>query len=97
VRDLAQLFSAKVKKVVEDTTQKLRIVEHLQVRADSISTLWHMIREKRQPSGKYLYSLGCSINMRRGNFLEYGTGISKEPKFKFKTQTHLKEKQSFIF
>merc|ERR1719334_29711 len=30
VRDLAQLFSAKVQKVVEDTTKKLRIVEHLQ-------------------------------------------------------------------
>ena len=31
MRDLAQLFSAKVQKVVEDTTKKLRIVEHLQV------------------------------------------------------------------
>jgi hypothetical protein len=31
VRDLAQLFNARVKKVIEDTTQKLRIVEHLQV------------------------------------------------------------------
>ena len=30
VRDLSQLFSAKVQKVVEDTTKKLRIVEHLQ-------------------------------------------------------------------
>merc|ERR1719187_2066410 len=30
VRDLAQLFNAKVQKVVEDTTKKLRIVEHLQ-------------------------------------------------------------------
>jgi hypothetical protein len=30
VRDLAQLFNAKVQKVVEDTTQKLRVVEHLQ-------------------------------------------------------------------
>ena len=31
VRDLAQLFTAKVKKVIEDNTKKLRIVEHLQV------------------------------------------------------------------
>ena len=30
VRDLSQLFNAKVQKVVEDTTKKLRIVEHLQ-------------------------------------------------------------------
>ena len=30
VRDLSQLFSTKVQKVVEDTTKKLRIVEHLQ-------------------------------------------------------------------
>merc|ERR1740128_360190 len=30
VRDLAQLFTAKVKKVIEDNTKKLRIVEHLQ-------------------------------------------------------------------
>ena len=31
VRDLSQLFQAKTVKVVEDTTKKLRIVEHLQV------------------------------------------------------------------
>ena len=30
VRDLSQLFSAKVQKVVEETTKKLRVVEHLQ-------------------------------------------------------------------
>ena len=30
VRDLSQLFSSIVQKVVEDTTKKLRIVEHLQ-------------------------------------------------------------------
>jgi len=30
VRDLSQLFSTKVQKVVEETTKKLRIVEHLQ-------------------------------------------------------------------
>ena len=32
VRDLSQLFQAKTVKIVEDTTKKLRIVEHLQVR-----------------------------------------------------------------
>ena len=32
MRDLAQLFQAKTMKVVEDTTKKLKIVEHLQVR-----------------------------------------------------------------
>ena len=32
VRDLSQLFQAKTAKVVEDTTKKLRIVEHLQVK-----------------------------------------------------------------
>ena len=32
VRDLAQLFQAKTRKIVEDTTKKLRIVEHLQVK-----------------------------------------------------------------
>ena len=31
VRDLSQLFQAKTIKIVEDTTKKLRIVEHLQV------------------------------------------------------------------
>ena len=31
VRDLSQLFQAKTVKIVEDTTKKLRIVEHLQV------------------------------------------------------------------
>ena len=31
VRDLAQLFQTKTIKVIEDTTKKLRIVEHLQV------------------------------------------------------------------
>ena len=36
VRDLAQLFSAKVQKVVEDTTKKLRIVEHLQVNTPQV-------------------------------------------------------------
>ena len=30
VRDLSQLFQAKTIKIVEDTTKKLRIVEHLQ-------------------------------------------------------------------
>ncbi|XP_023327110.1 DNA topoisomerase 3-beta [Eurytemora carolleeae] len=30
VRDLGQLFSAKCQKIVEDTTKKLRVVEHLQ-------------------------------------------------------------------
>ena len=31
VKDLSQLFQAKTIKIVEDTTKKLRIVEHLQV------------------------------------------------------------------
>ena len=35
VRDLAQLFKAKTQKIVEDTTKKLRIVEHLQVQSES--------------------------------------------------------------
>ena len=33
MRDLAQLFQAKTQKIVEDTTKKLRIVEHLQVKS----------------------------------------------------------------
>ena len=33
MRDLAQLFKAKTQKIVEDTTKKLRIVEHLQVQS----------------------------------------------------------------
>ena len=33
MRDLAQLFQAKTNKIVEDTTKKLRIVEHLQVQS----------------------------------------------------------------
>ena len=35
MRDLSQLFQAKTIKIVEDTTKKLRIVEHLQVNSKS--------------------------------------------------------------
>ena len=35
MRDLSQLFQAKTIKIVEDTTKKLRIVEHLQVDSKS--------------------------------------------------------------
>ena len=39
VRDLADLFSAKVKKNVEDSTKKLRVIEHLQELAQEAEDL----------------------------------------------------------
>ena len=46
VRDLSQLFNAKVQKVVEDTTKKLRIVEHLQELAQVQTLRYYKLSSK---------------------------------------------------
>ena len=57
MRDLAQLFQAKTMKVVEDTTKKLKIVEHLQVRL--LLKLYRLIED---------YVLGCDDYEEQGQY-----------------------------
>ena len=52
VRDLSQLFNAKVQKVVEDTTKKLRIVEHLQELAQVQTIRYYKLLFRLLPPGE---------------------------------------------
>ena len=61
MRDLSQLFSTKVQKVVEETTKKLRIVEHLQAwcTKSSAEALYCFFQELAQEAEYLALWLDC--------------------------------------